>query len=306
MHRWLPILLVLAFCSCDDKPAVAPASPAPAPAAPEWVSTPEFSGHNAYQHCAAICAMGPRYSGSAAYEQQLRYLETHLHAAGWQTERNPFSAPNGVRMCNLRAFRTAAPAQLLISCHIDTKINIAPDFESADDGASGAAAMLELARVITDERIELIFLDGEEAFARSMSETDGLYGSRFDVARRGTQLPRWQINLDMVGGRNKTIAIPSLDTSDFMYSQYVSAIRTLGLPEEKWTAWPGAYMDDHLPYLEAGVDSLNLIAVFSGTSWWHTPRDNMSRICPRSLHESGLVTLQLIRQLLSAGAEVAP
>ena len=47
------------------------------------------------------------------------------------------------------------------------------------------------------------FLDGEEAFAPRMSETDGLYGSRHDVARRGSQLPVWQINLDMVGGRNK-------------------------------------------------------------------------------------------------------
>lgn len=304
MHRGLPILLALAFCGCDDKPAGPAATPPPAPA--ELVHTPEFSGQNAYLHCAAICAMGPRYSGSEAYEQQLRYLEKHLHAAGWKTERNPFSAPNGVRMCNLRAYRSTSPAPLLISCHIDTKINIAPDFESADDGASGAAALLELARVTTDERIELIFLDGEEAFARSMSETDGLYGSRFDVARRGNQLPRWQINLDMVGGRNKTIAIPSLDTSDFMYAQYASAIQVLGLSEEKWTVWPGGYMDDHLPYLEAGVDSLNLIAVFSGTSWWHTSRDNMSRICPRSLHESGLVTLQLIRQLLSAGAEASP
>ena len=298
MRPLLPLVLLF-LCSCDDKPAAAPASPAPPPAA-ELVNTPGFSGHNAYLHCAGICRLGPRYSGSPAYEQQLQYLEKHLHAAGWKTARDTFHAPNGVTMCNLRAFRGAAPAPLLLSCHIDTKINIAPDFESADDGASGAAVLLELARVLPDAPVELIFLDGEEAFARSMNETDGLYGSRFDVARRGNQLPRWQINLDMVGGRHKTIAIPSLDTSDFMYDQYCAAIRATGLSEEKWTVWPGAYMDDHLPYLEAGVDSLNLIAHFSGSNWWHTTRDNMSRICPRSLHESGLLTQQLIHQLLSA------
>lgn len=299
MRRFLP-LLFLFCCCCDDRPQEAHvAAPAPAPPA-ELVSTPDFSGHNAYVHCAAICKLGPRYSGSAAYEQQLQLLEKHLHAAGWQTARDHFTAPNGVKMCNLRAFRSQSPAPLLLSCHIDTKINVAPDFESADDGASGAAVLLELARVLKDERVELIFLDGEEAFARSMSETDGLYGSKFDVARRGSTLPRWQINLDMVGGRNKTIAVPSLDTSDFMYAHYQTAIRELRFSEEKWTVWPGAYMDDHLPYLEAGVDSLNLIAVFSGTSWWHTPRDNMSRICPRSLHESGQMTLQLVHRLLSA------
>ena len=299
MRRILPLLLLL--CSCDDRPQEAPAAaPAPAPPA-ELVDSPTFNGHNAYTHCDAICKLGPRYSGSAAYEAQLQLLEKYLHAAGWQTTRDTFAAPNGVKMCNLRAFRSGNPAPLLLSCHIDTKIKVAHDFQSADDGASGAAVLLELARVLKDERVEIIFLDGEEAFARHMSETDGLYGSKFDVARRGSQLPRWQINLDMVGGRNKTIAIPSLDTSDFMYDQYQKAVRSLGFSEEKWTVWPGAYLDDHLPYLEAGVDSLNLIAVFSGSNWWHTPRDNMSRICPRSLHESGQMTLQLVQQLLSAG-----
>ena len=299
MRRILPLLLLL--CSCDDRPQEAPAAaPAPAPPA-ELVDSPDFNGHNAYTHCDAICKLGPRYSGSAAYEAQLQLLEKYLHAAGWQTARDTFAAPNGVKMCNLRAFRSGNPAPLLLSCHIDTKIKVAHDFQSADDGASGAAVLLELARVLKDERVEIIFLDGEEAFARHMSETDGLYGSKFDVARRGSQLPRWQINLDMVGGRNKTIAVPSLDTSDFMYAQYQEAVRRLGFSEEKWTVWPGAYLDDHLPYLEAGVDSLNLIAVFSGSNWWHTPRDNMSRICPRSLHESGQMTLQLVQQLLSAG-----
>lgn len=301
MRRLLPLVLLL--CSCDDKAAApAPAEPAPPAAVAEWVTTPGFSGQNAYNHCAAICKLGPRYSASPAYEQQLQYLEKHLKAAGWSTERNTFSAPNGVRMTNLRAFRGSTAAPLLLSCHIDTKINISPQFESADDGASGAAVLLELARVLHDERVELIFLDGEEAFARHMSETDGLYGSRFDVIRRGNTLPRWQINLDMVGGRNKTIAIPSLDTSDFMYAQYATAVRTLGFNEMNWTVWPGGYLDDHVPYIEAGVDSLNLIAAFSGSNWWHTTRDNMSRICPRSLHESGQITLQLIKQLLNAGA----
>ena len=240
MRRLLPLFLLL--CCCDDHPEVAPQPVPPAARPTELVNTPEFSGDNAYVHCAAICALGPRYSGSPAYEQQLQYLEKHLHAAGWQTARDAFTAPNGVKMCNLRAFRSSAPAPLLLSCHIDTKINIAADFESADDGASGVAVLLELARTLGDAPVELIFLDGEEAFARHMSETDGLYGSRHDVMRRGATLPRWQINLDMVGGRNKTIAVPLLDTSDFMFAQYRAAIRALGYSEEKWTVWPGGLM----------------------------------------------------------------
>ena len=148
MRRLLPLLLLL--CCCDDHPEVAPQPVPPAARPTELVSTPEFSGDNAYVHCAAICALGPRYSGSPAYEQQLQYLEKHLHAAGWQTARDTFAAPNGVEMCNLRAFRSENPAPLLLSCHIDTKIKVAHDFQSADDGASGAAVLLELAPEVRD------------------------------------------------------------------------------------------------------------------------------------------------------------
>ena len=69
---------LLLLCSCDDRPQEAPAAaPAPAPPA-ELVDSPSFNGHNAYVHCDAICKLGPRYSGTAAYEAQLQLLEKHL------------------------------------------------------------------------------------------------------------------------------------------------------------------------------------------------------------------------------------
>lgn len=301
------IACALCIVGCDEqKTSEYVVQPAQQNAKPtELVTTPDFSGENAYVHCDALCAIGPRPSGSEAYLRQLEYLEKHLHAAGWQTFRDTFKPlPNGPTMINLRATRGDQQQQrpLLISCHIDTKINIAPDFVGADDGASAAAAMLELARVMPQahaQQIELIFFDGEESFAPRMTPEDGLYGSRYDVKRRAGKLPTWQINLDMVGGRNKTIAIPSTETSNDMYAHYRATIRELNLNEERWTVWPGGFMDDHLPYFEAGVNSINLIAAFVGSDWWHTTRDNMSRICPKSLQESGRVTLHLIQRLLS-------
>ncbi len=298
----LSVLLLSAGCR-EEPPA-----PAPEPRQELCFNTaPEFSGNNAYLHCRNICALGPRLSGSTAYTAQVEYLEKHLHQTGWETTRDTFVV-RGISMTNLRA-RKAAQRQsapvVLLSCHIDTKRDIAPDFQSADDGASGAAVLLELARTLPAELAadtELIFLDGEESFAPRMSEQDGLYGSRFDVARRkkATQLPRYQINLDMVGGRQKTIAPPSMETSDFMYAHYTASVRELGLDPTRWSIWPGSYMDDHLPYLEAGVDSLNLIADFLGSSWWHTTGDNMNRICPRSLEESGRMTRHLLQRLLQS------
>lgn len=292
------------LCIGCDKPHRHAEAPRPAAVPTEFVRTPAFSGNNAYLHAAALCAFGPRPSGSAAYAQQLDYLERVLAAEGWQVQRDTFTAPNGTPMVNLRAVFGAGEGArpVLVSCHIDTKR--LPGFIGADDGASAAGVMAELARVLaaraeTAARVELIFLDGEEAFAARMTETDGLFGSRFDVARRqatGT-LPRYQINLDMVGGADNVIAVPAYDTSDDMLACYAKALLTENLPQERWGVVPASYRDDHRPYLEAGVDSLNLIADFRGSTWWHKSGDTMERLSPRLPEQTGRLTLRLIQML---------
>lgn len=269
-------------------------------------ATPDFNGENAYLHCAELCHIGPRPSGSAGYEKQLQYLTKHLQACGWRVERQSFTAPHGVQMTNLHAFygESADARPLIVSCHIDTKIGISDDFVGADDGASGAAVLLETARILANEPqmaagVELVFFDGEEAVAPRMTETDGLYGSRYDVQRRGATLPRFMINLDMVGARNKTIMVPIFDSSPVLVEAYEAVVKELGLNDKKWTITDDEYWDDDRYFREAGVATINLICDFVGSIWWHTPRDNMKRICPKSLHESGLVTLALIRRVLT-------
>lgn len=295
-------LLVLTACK-DEK--TAESRLAPQAAAPTVLQEiPAFCGDNAYVHCAALCSLGPRPSNSIAYEKQLVYLSEHLQKIGWRVRREPFTLSNGMLMTNLHAEygpESANARPILISCHIDTKRGIR-DFVGADDGASAAALMLELARVLVNKpelaaKVELIFFDGEEAFSTRMSETDGMYGSRYDVMRRKDKLPSWQINLDMVGGRNKMIAVPILDTDARLVQLYTEGIDKLGFSHERWTLYPGSYLDDHWPYVKAGVPSINLIAYFTEGNWWHTARDNMSRICPRSLSDSGRMVLYLLERL---------
>lgn len=309
---WLLLLLfgvVVGLCACGEREEQAPPAAALLPVVAE--SGAEFSGANAYLHCAEICKLGPRPTGSAAYEAQVLYIEQQLQRAGWRVVRDAFSPLPGRKMQNVRAFfgDSEDPRPLLVSCHIDTKGQGEKSILGADDGASGAAAMLELARVLALQpevaaQLEFIFLDGEESFAERMSLTDGLYGSRYDVRRRQEALPDRQINLDMVGGAGKVIAVPVEDTSPEMLGFYLRAVQELGLSEDRWTLYPGSYWDDHMPYLEAGVDSLNLIAYFRDGKWWHTQRDDMSRISPASLGETGRVVLHLIAQMLAAPRRV--
>lgn len=300
----LPLLAGLLLCACGDN--TLPQKPVQAQPVPmQLQETTEYSGDNAYVHCAALCKIGPRHTGTAGYKAQLAYLTQHLQKAGWSVTPRPFTLSNGARMVNLHATFGDATATrpILVTCHIDTKQGVSPDFVGADDGASAAAAMLELARILaaTPQKasaVELVFFDGEESFAWKMTEEDGLYGSRYDVMRRGENLPRYQLNLDMVGGRNKTIAVPLLDTSEEMLAVYEAVIEELKLSERRWTVHPGGYMDDHLPFEKAGVKSLNLICDFMKGNWWHTERDTMERICPDSLQETGNVVLALLNKLI--------
>lgn len=302
----LRTLIVWALCGwlsgCGDSPQ---RGATPQPKLPtELTAAPDFSGDNAYVHCAALCALGPRPSGSEAYRQQVEYLEAHLRQAGWVVWRQEFEPLPGRKMTNLHAqFGSADSARpLILTCHIDTKGQGAEAILGADDGASGAAVILETARILAQQpelagQVELVFYDGEESFGAHITDSDGLFGSRYDAQHRDV-LPRYQINLDMVGGEGKVIVVPIMETSPVMYEHYLSAIRALKFSEDYWSIYPGSFLDDHMPFAELGVDTLNLIADFSGSSWWHTKRDDMRRIAPASLRESGLMALWLIRRIL--------
>lgn len=300
-------LLLLAGCNDTEKSENKKVATAQENLPTVLQNTQELSGDNAYVHCAAICALGPRPSNSVAYEKQLAYLSEYLQRMGWRIRREAFTLSDGMLMTNLHAEfgpESTAARPVLVSCHIDTKRGIR-NFVGADDGASAAALMLELARVLRSKpelasKVELVFFDGEEAFASRMSETDGMYGSRYDVLRRNGNLPLWQINLDMVGGRKKMIGVPILDTDARLIQLYTEAIDALGFSHERWTLYPGSYLDDHQPFVRAGVASINLIAYFSEGNWWHTSRDDMSRICPQSLLDSGRMVLYLLEHLPAA------
>ncbi len=311
--RLLPLIAALLLCHCQQEEQgstpTAPASEAPTEGQ-ALIDSPTPSGENAYIHTQAFCDMGERITGSPAYEKQLLYLEKHLSALGWTTQRREFTAA-GHKMVNLYATygKTGSTKKypILLSCHIDTKIGVSEKFVGANDGASGAAALIEIARILAKspqvaEKIEIAFFDGEESFAWSMTEADGLFGSKWDADRREKEgtLPTWQINLDMVGGHRIPIAIPMVDTSIAMYREYSNAVEALKLSPTQWKVVNASYLDDHIPFLRKGVKSLNLIGQFTVGGWWHTEKDNMSIISKSKLEESCRMTLQLIKQLLES------
>jgi len=268
-------------------------------------------GARALEHTSAILAFGPRPPASEALDHVRGYLDQSLRQAGWTTRTEQFerTTPKGrLAFANLRARfggddAFQGPVDLLLSCHIDSKLIDGIEFLGADDAASAAGAILTIAGELSTEpdlakRIEIVFFDGEEAFGRDMTAIDGLYGSRQYARslRTWDPLPRYGINLDMIGHRNLSIRIPS-DTPQQLREQLFEAARKEGAGNHFGVA-PGPILDDHVPLNQAGVPTIEIIGDFTRGGWWHTERDNAQLLSEDSLDISVRVTLRLIEQLL--------
>lgn len=113
---------------------------------------PAFSGARAFQHAKFQVELGPRPAGSAASQRVRQYAIKKLQALGFTVQVQSFTAhtPLGDKaMANIVAHRPGTlPGALLVAAHYDTKYFPDQEFVGANDGASGVAVLLELARTL--------------------------------------------------------------------------------------------------------------------------------------------------------------
>jgi glutaminyl-peptide cyclotransferase len=320
-------LAVLAGSGCEESPP---------PYNPSASLVGEISGDFALAHVGSLVSFGPRPAGSEALETSRVYLEDQLGELGWETRRQTFSAKTpeaNLEFVNLRARfgknRWDEPVRGLLSAHYDTKRFEGFAFVGANDGGSGTAAVLELARVLRlhpelARKIELVFFDGEEAFGPTITPNDGLYGSRHYAKELlmvpAKQRPRWGILLDMVGDRDlhirAAVQIPSASLRDLAETReksgYIidivsvqadlqqmardlrSAASDLDVSSQVGVS-PNYIVDDHIPLnVIAGVPTIDLIDF--DYPYWHTPADTLDKVSAESLAVTARVTLQLLEK----------
>ena len=271
-------------------------------------------GNNALTLTNEILSHGPRPPGSEALDQVRSRLSKELEAAGWVTELQEFerdTAIGKIKFANLRArFKTADanPWQRkidgLLCAHVDSKLYKDKVFLGADDAASACAAMVIMAKHLANKKpdqaakLELVFFDGEEAFANDMTALDGIYGSRqyANTWRTRDDKPKFGILLDMIGHKNLSIRIPS-DSPKHLSDLMFSVAEKQNVSSHFGTA-AGTIMDDHVPLNLIGIPTLDIIGDFTRSKWWHTPRDNADIITPDSLSISIGVTLGMLDELL--------
>jgi len=265
------------------------------PAAP----APKFEAGRAWEHLRQLVAIGPRPSGSSAIEQARKYIKEQLAAQGltpteqtWD-EQTPIDK---VKMTNLSVVIPGARKErIVVAGHYDTKLFREFRFVGASDGASSAAFLLELARVLRARKnaftVELLFLDGEEARLKEWHGTDNTYGSRHyvELAKRDGSLASIKalILVDMIGDRDLDIRRDD-NSTPWLTDIIWSAAKHQSL-EDYFIADSTRIEDDHLPFVSAGVPSVDIIDLDYDA--WHTAKDNLDAVSARSLQVVGDVLL---------------
>jgi len=298
----LGAVAVLAGCGDDE-----PTAPADAGAPP---AAGRFDAERAFEDLVAQVEIGPRPAGSEAGRRTAELIADRLRDAG--------IADVSIQEPHLNVVGTIPGSEagaIVVGAHHDTKDDAGEDFQGANDGASGVAVVLELARALGPEvdgpSIHLALFDAEEARGERPFTEDGTRGSRqyVDYAGRGVQgAPpldeiRAMVLFDLVGDCD--LEIPLEQNSDpELYALFADAARELG---DSGSAAPfegetGGILDDHIPFREAGIPAVDLIDFEYGPggspgAWWHTPEDNLEKVCPESLDAVGEPAVAAIERL---------
>jgi Zn-dependent M28 family amino/carboxypeptidase len=267
--------------------------------------TPAFDSKRAWDHLRKQVSFGPRPSGTPAIAETRRYIAEQLKAAGIISKEQMFigMTPLGeVSMVNVIAtIPGTRPDRIVLASHFDTKLYREFRFVGANDGASSTAALLELGRVLKQRAneftIELLFLDGEEARMPEWRGLDNTYGSRHyvEAARKDKSLASLKalVLLDMIGDKDLRIRRDANSTPwlvDIVWNAAAKLGHTGTFSNELTTI-----EDDHIPFLRAGVPSVDVIDLENPT--WHTPQDTLEFVSAKSLQIVGDVVFAAIPEI---------
>jgi glutaminyl-peptide cyclotransferase len=268
-------------------------------------AAPQFDSARAWEHLRQLVSIGPRPAGSPAIEEARKYIKSELAKSGLTATEQAWTdeTPIGkVRMVNLIAtIPGARKDRLVIAGHYDTKLFRQFRFVGANDGGSSAAFLLEFARALKARTnaltVELLFLDGEEAFNPQWAGTDNTYGSRHyvDASRRDGSLTRIKalVLVDMIGDRDLRI-LRDGNSTPWLTEVIWEAARARNL-DDHFSRDQTVIEDDHVPFVRAGVPSVDIIDLDYPA--WHTSADTLDAVSARSLQVIGDVLMAALPRI---------
>ncbi len=278
------------------------------------VERPAFDADRAFQDLERQVAFGPRIPGSPGHSRQLEWLETELRALADTVFLDPFEHVTGagheLELTNVIArFGPADGSRLLLLTHWDTRPKADQGRDAAEreqpvpganDGASGTAILLELARMFNEQPppggVELLFSDGEDYGP----PTDDMFlGARHYVAGVGNENPpAFGILLDMVGDADPSFPVEaySMEGAGQAVQRVWGIAADLGYRRFFPMDRTSRVLDEHVEFIDAGIPMADVIDFEYGPSngFWHTPRDIPENTSAQTLFMVGEVVAEVV------------
>ena len=252
---------------------------------------PVFDGGRAYADVETQVAFGPRIPSTDGHERAVEWMKGELVEAGWQVEVQESEAlGNPIR--NLVARRNDENPQIILGAHYDTRIyadndpdpaNHIQPVPGANDGASGVAVLIELARTLPDDSVNvwLVFFDAEDNGL--IPGWDWNLGAREFVANNPLQ-PQAVVIVDMIGDADLNI-YKERNSDPSLTDEIWSVAGSLGYGDRFIPDYKFSMTDDHIPFLEAGIPAIDIIDF--DYPYWHTVSDTPDKVSPQSLEVVG-------------------
>ncbi|HEX4749290.1 MAG TPA: M28 family peptidase [Bryobacteraceae bacterium] len=267
-----------------------------------------FSGAQAFQFTQKALSFGERPSGSDAIAKLRSWIDGELKPLGGTIELDSFTGqtPTGpVPMTNIiLKFPGASGKAVVVAGHYDTKRIPMVHFLGANDAGSSTGFLIEFAREAAKMKhpddLYVVFFDGEEAVGE-WTDTNSRYGSRHLVDKwlsNGTLSHiKALINVDMIGDKDLDV-LNDGNSSQSLRDLVLKEAAKLGDSKYFHTNVSGID-DDHMPFVNAGVNAIDLIDFNYGpqNSYWHTDKDTIDKLSAHSLQVVGDVVVGVVSEL---------
>jgi hypothetical protein len=280
-------------------------------------NTVEFDGNSAFNWLEQQCDFGARNPGSEGYNNCKDFYLKNLKEFADTVFTQDFSDTelrfnNTYNLANIIAqFKSDNPKHILLGAHWDTRpwadkdpnpVNRNTPILGANDGASGVAILLELAKMFKINRppinVTIVLFDGEDMGVEGIPNSYAR-GSKYFAENLPIQKPDYGIIVDMIG--DAVLEIPIERNSYRVAPELVSALWEIA-ETHKFTSFQNKLgydiFDDHVPLWEiAAIPTIDIIDFNYPNlrmNYWHTLQDVPQNCSAKSLKQVGTVLTEYI------------
>lgn len=250
-----------------------------------------FDGPRAVADVQTQVGFGPRIPGTQGHTQTEAWIRAELESAGWVVEVQE-TERLGHPIHNIIAKRNNDAPQIILGAHYDTRMIADNDPDEtlrttpvpgANDGASGVAVLLGLARSLPQDTVPtwLVFFDTEDN--GRIEGWDWILGSRAFVEEIPIR-PEAVVVVDMIGDADLNIYLEQNSNLKIRSEIWATAAK-LGYDKQFINEEKYSMEDDHTPFLEAGIPAVDLIDF--DYPYWHTTQDTPDKVSAESLQAVG-------------------